>query len=265
MAAEVWLEASLTNPSMNRMLELRIKSGKYLTGHLNSFSTRFQRLEMIHRGNTIPLQAKHKGGWLVRVNIDEPGVYLFVHEKKPRQVTSGIQRFRKYLERTGNADMLEVVMASQSSKDRVKYRDRICPKTLFITGPPSGLKMPGDTSCLFELILESIPLNPADEGRTVFRVTFDEEPVGDVMVTGFSARNPLQRLKGKTDSEGRVSFPSILRGQRWLFSTDFLYRDQKNPDIWDLFNSTLTFVPSGSASSMKIDSFGHLAPNKRAK
>ena len=200
---------------------------------------------MIHREITTPLLVKNHAGQVVRVNIEEPGVYLFVHEKKPRQVTSDIQRFTKYLERTGNADMLEAVIASQPRKDRVKYRDRICLKTLFIAEPRSDLKMPGDTNCLYELILESIASNPADDSRTIFRVTFDGEPVTDVIVSGFRARNPLQRLKGKTDSEGRVRFPSILHGQRWLFSTDYLHHNQGNPDTWDLFNSTLTFVPPG--------------------
>ena len=113
-----------------------------------------------------------------------------------------------------------------------------CAKALIAA--PQGDTVPADRNfgCTLELIAES---NPYRDDDVRLRVLYKNAPIEGVLVVAFSKTDPTNKLRARSDKDGRVAF-KLPRSGIWLVKAVHMVPQARFiRGDWESFWASLTF------------------------
>ncbi len=147
------------------------------------------------------------------------------------------EEFEKYLIKEGLERNL-ALLKSKPSKGKITENYSRCAKALVMNGTTAtaadrvlGLRI--------ELVAEKSPYT--DKGSIPFRLLYENRPLADALVVAFNKAAPLDKLKARTDREGRVIFDIKRRGT-WLVTAVHMIPASRGADAqWESIWASLSF------------------------
>jgi uncharacterized GH25 family protein len=172
-----------------------------------------------------------------------PGLQLIGYYSQRSFVNLEAGRFNAYLEAEG----LDAVIATRRRRGEAATNGRElysrCAKSLVRVGAGAGST--GFDRVLgypLELIPRTDPYGLALPGDLGLTLTFRGQPVAGVLVVAFTAEQPAQRLRARTDARGEVRL-RLDRPGRWLVKAVHMIEvpDSDPQADWESFWASLTF------------------------
>ncbi len=122
------------------------------------------------------------------------------------------EEFEKYLIKEGLERNLALLKRGKSSPGKITENYYRCAKALLVN---SNATTPADRVLGFriELIAEKSPY--AGPGPIPFRLLYEDRPLAGALVVAFNKAAPLDKLRARTDRDGRVMF-TFPRPGIWL-------------------------------------------------
>jgi hypothetical protein len=234
-----WIEPStyLARPADRVELTLRVGE-EYVGDSISYIPDWFIRFSRFHDGTEKAVNGNLGDDPAGHITIDSPGAYLVLYENKPDFVELEPAKFERYLLDNGLEHVIETRSElGESDKPAGEYYSR-CARAIITTDGDLVESGSVRTGCMLDLVLEGV--RAGADGETRFRLLFDGEPVGNVLVTGIAKADPGEKLTARTGSDGIVRFPALSRGT-WLFSGVHIIREEKANAQWRSYWASMTF------------------------
>jgi uncharacterized GH25 family protein len=173
----------------------------------------------------------------------EPGLQLIGYYSQRSFVNLEAERFNAYLATEG----LDAVIKTRQRRGETATNGRElysrCAKALVRVGASAGSK--GFDRVLgypLELVPRTDPYALSPPGTLRFALTFHGKPAAGVLVVAFTAEQPAQRLRARTDARGEVRL-RLDRPGRWLVKAVHMVElpDSDPQADWESFWASLTF------------------------
>ena len=177
------------------------------------------------------------------ITITKPGLYAVIYDSKKFEVTfDDFNKFQDYLKDEGLEKHLILAKARAGGGGKIREQYSRCAKAL-IAAPQGEAAAPDqDFHCALELIAES---NPYKDGDLKLRLLFRNAPVEGVLVAAFSKSDPTNKIKLRTDKDGRVMFKPPRSGVWLVKAVHMIAQARFVRGDWESFWASLTFeVPA---------------------
>lgn len=245
-AHEFWLQASPSMLAAGGASELTLQVGEnfdgeqtpfvdertaalrhYAAGAVNDLAKRLPRRTALP-GLLVPLAA---------------GTNLIAFDSQPIEFSLSADTFHAYLHEEGLDHVIEQRKAAgkEAAPGRERYRRHV--KTLLRAGGASDGTYALRTGQRFEITPLSDPFAAAAGATLQFRLTFDNQPLRDVLVKGWHKRDAqLLIIRTRSNAAGEVALSLPYAGD-WMVSAVHMLpaRGTANAD-WDSFWGNLTFT-----------------------
>ena len=159
------------------------------------------------------------------------------HSKKFEVAFEDFAKFESYLREEGLERHLPFAQFRAWKGGKINEIDPRCAKTL-IAGPQGESGADRNFNCTLELIAET---NPYKERDLKLRLIFRGAPVEGVLVVAFNKTDPAQKIRLRTDKEGRVTLklekpgPWLVKAVHMIAAARLVRAD------WESFWASLTF------------------------
>jgi hypothetical protein len=173
------------------------------------------------------------------VPVEQPGLYAAIYDSKKFDVKfDDFNKFQDYLKDEGLERHMPFAKARAGNGGRITEIYSRCAKTL-IAAPQAETATAGhDFHCALELVAESNPYRTRD---VKLRLLFKGQPVEGVLVQAFSKADPANKMRVRTDREGRVAL-SLPAGGVWLVKAVHMVAMARFVrGDWESFWASLTF------------------------
>jgi hypothetical protein len=185
------------------------------------------------------------------------GIYAAIYDSKKFDVSfDDFNKFQDYLKEEGLERQLAFARARGAAKITEMYSR--CAKTLIVaglaagpTGVPTGSKAgpTGPTAtgfdhyfkCALELVAENNPYAMKPNGELRLKLMFREKPIEGVLVAAFNKADPTNKMKARTDRDGRVTFMLPRNGVWLLKAVHMIVPPRLIFADWESFWASLTF------------------------
>jgi hypothetical protein len=240
-AHDMWIEPTTFSPHFGEVVGVRLRVGEDLLGDplprnpalINQFivDDATGRKPIVGRDGADP-------AGVLRVAM--PGVLVIGYSSKPSSVELPAEKFNEYLKEEG----LDQVAALRARRNEANAGEREifsrCAKSLVLSGPPAPK---GDRSLGFtlELVVERHPYELRAGGELPVRLTYENRPLAGALVVAFNRTNPSEKLKARTDREGRVRL-GLSRSGLWLVKAVHMVPAPSGTNAeWASYWASLTF------------------------
>jgi len=216
-AHDFWIRPRTWTPEPNAVLSLELEVGDRFAGEAlpreEAFLRRFEFLHDGARGNVVGFEGRAPAGLL---RPKEGGVYVVGFESLPRYLEIGPEKFGAYLVEEGLDGILALREARGETGRPGKERFVRCAKTLLRVAGPAEPPPAAGWDAQVGLALELVPhSDPFSAEPLCLELRFRGAPLAGALVTaaardgdaGEGATPGLVLLEGRTDEQGRVTFP----------------------------------------------------------
>lgn len=239
-AHDFWIEPGSFRPKVGAKVPLRLLVGQDFAGDAALFNAaQFERYIVGGPGGEKPVDGSLGDDPAGTVTIAQPGLYAVMYHSKKFEVSfDDFAKFESYLKDEGLERQLSFAQLRAGKGGKINEIYSRCAKTL-IAGPQ------GETAaaernfhCTLELVAESNPYR-TDDLR--LRLWYRDAPIEGVLVVAFNKSDPGQKIKVRTDNEGRVALkltkPGIwlVKAVHMVVAARFIRAD------WESFWASLTF------------------------
>jgi len=245
-AHDFWIEPGTFHPEVGAKVPLKLHVGMDFKGDAALYNAEQFNKYVYAVGDgaeqTVPGQlGDDPAGSLP---VAKPGLYAAIYDSRKFDVTfDDFNKFQDYLKDEGLERHLTVAKARAGNGGRITEIYSRCAKTL-IAAPQSDTASGGhDFHCALELVAE---LNPYQRRDVRLRLLFKGQPIEGVLVQAFSKAEPANKIRVRTDKEGRVAL-SLPKGGVWLVKAVHMVPMARFVrGDWESFWASLTFeVPEG--------------------
>jgi uncharacterized GH25 family protein len=116
-----------------------------------------------------------------------------------------------------------------------------CAKSLVLAGPATAGQSDRRLGLPLEIVAERNPYMTAMGEELLFRLLYENRPLPGALVVAMNRLNPAEKLKARTDNDGRVRF-RLTRGGMWLVKAVHMVPAPAGANAdWASYWASLTF------------------------
>jgi uncharacterized GH25 family protein len=240
-AHDFWIEPATFHPQVGAKVPLRLHVGSDFKGDAALYNAEQFNKYVYAAGDSaeqaVPGQLGDDPAGSIPVT--KPGLYAAIYDSKKFDVTfDDFNKFQDYLKDEGLERHLTVARARAGNGGRITEIYSRCAKTLIAAPAAEKGAANRDFHCALELVAES---NPYRAGDVQLRLLFKNQPVEGVLVQAFSKADPTNKIRIRTDKDGRVTL-KLPRGGVWLVKAVHMVPMARFVrGDWESFWASLTF------------------------
>jgi len=242
LAHDMWIDPTTFVPEPGTIVGLRLRVGENLLGDplprdpalINEFvfEDGSGRKPVVGRDGTDP-------AGLLRAAT--PGLIVVGYRSNPSTIEQTPEKFNQYLKEEG----LDTVAALRARRKETGVTTREmfsrCAKSLVLAGPASAGQGDRLLGLPLEIVAERNPYVIAIGQELPFRLTYENRPLPGALVVAINRLNPAEKLRARTDNDGRVRF-TLPRGGMWLIKAVHMVPAPAGANAeWASYWASLTF------------------------
>jgi hypothetical protein len=242
LAHDMWIDPTTFVPEPGTIVGLRLRVGENLLGDplprdpglINQFvfEDASGRKPVVGRDGADP-------AGLLRAAA--PGLIVVGYRSNPSTIEQTPEKFNQYLKEEG----LDAVAALRARRKEtgVNAREMFsrCAKSLVLAGPAAAGQGDRLLGLPLEIVAERNPYMAAIGQELPFRLTYENRPLPGALVVAINRLNPAEKLKARTDNDGRVRF-TLTRGGMWLIKAVHMVPAPAGANAeWASYWASLTF------------------------
>jgi uncharacterized GH25 family protein len=241
-AHDMWIDPTTFFPEPGTIVGLRLRVGENLLGDPlprdPSLINQFVFEDESGRKPVIGRDGADPAGLL---RAATPGLLVVGYRSNPSAIEQTPEKFNQYLKEEG----LDAVAALRARRKEtgVKAREMFsrCAKSLLLTGPAAAGQGDRLLGLPLEIVAERNPYMTAIGQELPFRLIYENRPLPGTLVVAMNRLNPAEKLRARTDNDGRVRF-TLTRGGMWLVKAVHMVPapDRANAE-WASYWASLTF------------------------
>lgn len=215
-AHDFWIEPQAFQPKPGTPVSLRLFVGQDFKGEsIPYFPQKFERYVVAGPAGTQPISGVLGDEPAGTVKPATPGLYVIGLHTRPDSVSFDTsEEFEQYLLKEGLERNLALHQQRRKPGKKIDETYFRCAKSLIAVGAVGN----GADHVLgfpLELIAETSPYR----ARTLrLQLLYQGKPLAGALVVAFNKAEPLTKLKGRTDDNGRVEFV-LPRSGVWLVTS----------------------------------------------
>ena len=243
-AHDFWIEPESFRPAVGQKVPVHLYVGMDFKGDPAPYIPEwFERYVYVNDQGEKPVPGLPGDDPAGTVPISATGLTVIGYRSTKFTVTfDTAEEFEKYLIKEGLERNLALLNKSKPSKGKITENYSRSAKALLMNGAATT---PADRVLGFriELIAEKSPYT--DKGPIPFRLRYENRPLAGALVVAFNKAAPLDKLKARTDREGRVTFDFKRRGT-WLVTAVHMIPAPSGSDAqWESIWASLSFERPG--------------------
>lgn len=241
-AHDFWIQPSKFRPASGDSVSLQLLVGQELKGETALYNpAQFERYVVAGPNGTQPVAGQLGDDPAGRFAVGTPGLYVVGYYSKKFDVTFDTQaEFEKYLAMEGLERHRQA-----SGRRRLSLRDSIleiytrCAKTLIRTDKHSA--PPFDRPLGFPLELIALSDVYSGSNEVELQLLYQGKPLADSLVVASNPQAPQEKLRLRTNADGRVKL-TLTRPGMWLVtSVHMLPASLFARADWESYWASLTF------------------------
>ena len=213
-AHDFWIEPQTFRPQVGAKVPLHLHVGNDFKGDAALFNPeQFNRYVYFGPSGERPVAGQLGDDPAGTIAVDKPGLYAVIYDSRKFDVSfNDFNKFQDYLKDEGLEKHMPFAKARAGNGGKITEVYSRCAKALLAA--PQGEAAPAghDFHCVLELVAET---NPYRDSELKLRLLFKGAPVADVLVVAFTKAEPANKIRIRTDKEGRVTF-RLPKGGVWL-------------------------------------------------
>ena len=244
LAHDFWIEPESFRPAVGQKVPVHLYVGMDFKGDPAPYIPEwFERYVYVNAQGEKPVPGLPGDDPAGTVPISATGLTVIGYRSTKFTVTfDTAEEFEKYLIKEGLERNLALLNKSKPSKGKITENYSRSAKALLMNGAATT---PADQVLGFriELIAEKSPYT--NKGPIPFRLRYENRPLAGALVVAFNKAAPLDKLKARTDREGRVTFDFKRRGT-WLVTAVHMIPAPSGSDAqWESIWASLSFERPG--------------------
>ena len=238
-AHDFWIEPQTFRPSVGAKVPLRLHVGNDFKGDLAIFNPeQFERYIVSGPAGEKPVDGMLGDEPAGAITAAQPGLYAVLYHSKKFDVTfDDFAKFESYLKDEGLERQMPIAKARAGNGGKIVERYMRCAKALIVAAA-DGAAVDRNFGCTLELIAESNPVRDAD---LRVRLLYKNAPVEGVLVVAFNKSEPANKLRARTDKDGRVTMKLPKNGVWLVKAVHMVPQARFIRGDWESFWASLTF------------------------
>jgi len=240
LAHDFWIEPESFRPAVGQKVLVHLYVGMDFKGDSAPYIPEwFERYVYVNARGEKPVTGLPGDDPAGTVPITSAGLTVIGYRSTKFTVSfDTAEEFENYLIKEGLERNLALLNKSQSSKGKITENYSRSAKALLMNGAAAT---PADRALGFriELIAEKSPY--AGGGPIPFRLLYENRPLAGALVVAFNKTSPLDKLKARTDQEGRVTFDIKRRGTWLVTAVHMIPAPSGSGAQWESIWASLSF------------------------
>jgi hypothetical protein len=242
-AHDMWIEPMTFSPQVGEIVGVRLRVGQDMLGDpLARNSALINQFVVEDKEGRKPVIGREGGNPAGFLRVATPGLLVIGYRSNPSEVELPAEKFNQYLQDEG----LDAIAALRASRHQTGAGAHElfarCAKSLVLSGPTTD---GGDRTLGFtlELVAERNPyaIRPGEE--LPVRLTYESRPLAGALVVAMNRLNPMEKVKVRTDKDGRARF-HLKCGGMWLIKAVHMVPAPSGSNAeWMSYWASLTFEP----------------------
>ncbi len=216
-AHEFWLEPDNFTPKVGESVPISIHVGQFFKG--NSYPLireEYKKFVLRDARGERPVKGVDGDDPALTMKFTEPGLVVFAaHSKVESTVFETWERFLLYLDFEGLQQIEPLHLQQGKPQSKITEAYYRCAKLLMEVGAVGGQDRL--TGMPLELVAERNPYALKAGEPLPVRLYFEGKPIADVQISAVSKAEPDNRMKVRTDAEGRASI-GLPKPGPWLIN-----------------------------------------------
>jgi hypothetical protein len=242
VAHEFWLEPADFTPRRAENVPISIFIGQKFKGNSYPFIRQeFRKFVVIDARGEKPVKGVDGDDPALSTKFSEPGLVIFAHYSTPEKLEFDTwEKFLAYLEFEGLEHIAKLHLQQGKPQTGIKEIYSRCAKLLMSVGGGGGEDRL--TGMPLELVAERNPYSLKPGEALSVRLYFEGKPVPDVMISAISKADPENRMRVRTDKEGRARLALPAPGP-WLLNSVHMIPPARSDDThWSSLWASMTFA-----------------------
>ncbi|TAM47029.1 MAG: DUF4198 domain-containing protein [Gammaproteobacteria bacterium] len=242
VAHDFWIEPGSFRPAVGAKVPLRLFVGMDFAGEPTVYlPDTFERYAVIGPDGERNISGTLGDDPAGQFTVSRPGPYIVAYRSTRFTVTfDTLAEFEQYLEKEG-LERVKTLRAYGTPKGKIiRENYSRSAKALVITRKARTSSPDRALGLRLELVAEA---NPLLTDRLPVRLLYEGRPLEGALVVAFSKTEPYNKLKMRTDKDGRVIF-NLLKGRDgpWIITTVHMFpAPPKTNADWESVWASLTF------------------------
>jgi len=241
-AHDMWIEPMTFSPQTGEIVGVKLRVGQDLLGDpLPRNSELINQFVVDDSEGLKPLVGRDGSDPAGFLRVPAPGLLVIGYRSNPSSVELPAEKFNQYLKDEG----LDAVAALRASRNETAAKAREifsrCAKSLVLSGPASDAAGDRRLGFTLELVAERNPYTLRAGQDLPVRLTYENRPLAGTLVVAMNRLNPSEKLRARTDNEGRVRL-RLRPGGMWLIKAVHMIPAPAGANAeWASFWASLTF------------------------
>ena len=247
LAHDFWVEPDSFRPAIGAKVPLHLHVGQDFKGESAIFNPEyFNRYIVAGPTGEQPVSGSLGDDPAGTITVARPGLYAVIYDSKKFDVTfDDFNKFQDYLKEEGLERHMPFAKARAGNGGKITEIYSRCAKTLIAA--PQGDAAPADRNfgCALELIAETNPYRLDAARQMRLQLLFKSKPVEGVLVAAFNKADPTNKIKLRTDKDGRVVFNLPQTGVWLVKAVHMTVLARFVRGDWESYWASMTFEVPG--------------------
>ena len=243
MAHDFWIEPSAFRPAPGTEVALRLYVGQDFRGEsLIYLPELHERYVYVDAGGEQPVPGLPGDDPAGKIRPRGPGLAIVGYRSKPFDIQfATLEEFERYLATEGLEHIAALRKRLGKSERDIAERYSRAAKSLVSVGPVKAQDGDRRLGFTLELVTERNPYGLTSGAELPVRLYYQNRPLADALVVAFAKDAPLEKLRARTDRDGRVRL-TLPRTGIWLVTAVHMVPAAKGTKAdWDSIWASLTF------------------------
>jgi Domain of unknown function (DUF4198) len=242
LAHDMWIDPTTFAPDPGTIVGLRLRVGENLLGDpLPRDPALINQFVFEDASGRKPVVGRDGADPAGLLRAATPGLIVVGYHSNPSTIEQAPEKFNQYLKEEG----LDAIAALRARRKEtgVKAREMFsrCAKSLVLAGPAAAGQGDRLLGLPLEIVAERNPYMAAIGQELPFRLTYENRPLPGALVVAINRLNPAEKLRARTDNDGRVRF-TLTRGGMWLVKAVHMVPAPAGANAeWASYWASLTF------------------------
>ena len=238
---DMWIEPTTFTAEPGRIIGARLRVGQDLLGDpLPRDAALINQFVVDDADGRRPLVGRNGADPAGLLRVDTPGLLVLGYRSNPSVVELTAEKFDQYVKEEG-LEAAAALRARRGQSGAARDLFSRCAKSLVLSGPPQPRHGDRPLGFTLELVAERNPYAMAAGQDLPVRLTYESRPLPGALVIAMNRSVPSDKLTGRSDKDGRVTF-RLSRSGMWLVKAVHMIpaRADAHAD-WESFWASLTF------------------------
>lgn len=242
VAHDMWIDPTTFYPESGQIVGVRLRVGQDLLGDpLPRDPALINQFVFEDAGGRKPLVGRDGADPAGFLRVGMPGLLVIGYRSNASAVELPPEKFNQYLKEEG----LDAVAAVRTRRNETGAAAREifsrCAKSLVLSGAATDGQGDRPLGFTLELVAERNPYALRAGQDLPVRLTYENRPLAGALVVAMNRQSPSQKVRGRTDNDGRVRLRLPAAGM-WLIKAVHMVPAPVGSNAkWASFWASLTF------------------------